>query len=1786
MPAGKPEDLLARDLPWPTLSRETQASPVTQAMSLPQMVDPVRARESLAQLQNILRRSAIPAANTIEALDQLVDHVGEGYELFNIPGTAVTDILYQAAVARLQAGAAGGRTQRYLDRLSHLNVEPGQQTILNAWRSFNQGAINEAMAQLSAEGTPDAREQILQMYLRQHDRVGIINWFLKEAPKGIENLSAASWHTVAATFAKSELWEEAAGLLAQMQPQHYAACPHLYYLEGIINLALLLPPVHRKKILYRQLFGIRHLLSQHPAARHYRERAHWALQQATQSLSAIGAPDRAEKALRMSTWLLLTDPATYEQGVAAVQDAMHEPTRAALYIELAAEFTIAVHTRVLQRYLNKQALIAGFDADEIAARYFYLKYIGNHVQLIQFLSYEQDKLQRRVFDAGTWADFLIHELLATDRFPRAEAIMYSHRETLTEDFPKWSHNIAHLRCNLATPFQKFIDDESVTNLSALCRHLQAAGDAAALKPFVQELFQRQPTLEHAVAVAQCLVTTRDDLLLLTFLEQNLGLMEDDAYLTQCYAWCQFQQGNVQVVSRLLDQTAQPASDGQILSLALYNAFTACDWRQLAPLTDKLGTVDATWQADDLLTLALIVAPMDKQHAVALITQAVNIAGDKPRLLTQAYNLMVNLGEKISATPWLYRAICAYDNTGALWQHGYNQIVDIVSNARECPSNLWTHVSAAHFPAALAAQALHYPLSELLVGQALANEQDGDARYRTLIPLHLAHCGANDISMARSVAMDFGALLLAESLQLWPLLTRRFDTIVIPFSTAGVLREEQLKLQHGQLPRFEIASHLLAHVEQGRIDILLPISTHPPAWLVNEVGVTRAQLLHAAHTNRGKVILPTPIFKSYSMACEEAELGIYDECIVSTHQCLDVLVRNLSAAHRTTAKSYLSDMDTDHIHTMAKQHDGPIYLDEQALVYLSDARVLDEALNSGHHYCIHSSTVQELHDTLTAASYREDTMRVLESLQQRLQQGIAAGNIRLTPRLKSKYNVHTLAGSIVELLDGYSYADFYWIDDRSLSSRKNHLNSEDRRQKRLIGLLDIIDELADSGLLSKQEKFALRLNLRRRGYYAIPLELPELHFWLAESRMDSTGKRLMETDALRDLRHYTQQIMANQVLQLPAEAYFMDRLHLTVMVAVRDTWAQSENSLALAEARSTWLADELFPKLTQWRHALEPAMNLYFFEDTSAMSIAAFLALQPADPRRAAAYLRWLGQSQLTPLETRNWPVIEKTAAMHAQQLVTVVSAEKASGTTVTPALLGAYIDMLPPLLHPMLNRDADLGRLTGSISDSKASDLIFAEQRAVLLARLTSNINDLTQLVPTDMGYYEALCGTTHDYYEIADYLNRVWEPHLQQLLATDLVAGLTIALPTGVFNCTRIRHALNDIDNDTLWNALAVAREARDPITLLNLLDLSLCRSADARYHDLAEHLIARLHQQRLLHADRHDLYVVFPKLLAYLYQRLRHLPRLSELPEYWLRLCAWSHCGMLINDCCRLQVDFGPLLVLLDAEATVPREITDLVQVLATPGARMMLPSQCDFPLVMENLMQRMLTGLLEAQAIPDHSAPLRQNLELLLAPRAEQRRPWFRDIHDLDMPDDVMPNTRPALMPAVVQDLKSKVDSDPRNPLWKHLGLVAQTWTLPPDLLATVAAALPLMTLAKDPEQRHMQLAALGDLAYLPCICRHQDLGSAFLMLCMRTIRLYGITQSEVRLYFTNGMLASSHGENLQENFRQFNLYLRHLLSEITEHESLQTLQMLIRSVKQETSVNIWGFSQSEALLGMAL
>ena len=1411
--------------------------------ALPQMADPVRTQESLAELHSILRRSAIPGINTIEALDQLVDHVGEGFELFNIPDLVTAEILYHAALTRLQQGASGSTTQHYLDRLIGLDIEPERRMLLQAWQAYNRNAINEALGLLASVETPDARAQILKMYLRQQDRIGVINWFVAEAPKGIDNLPAPSWHEMASTLAKSGLWDEAAELLAQLNESHYQECPDLYYLEGIINLGLLLPPVQRSKILYRQLFGIKNVFSKNPAASHFRERAQWALSQAEQQLRACAAPERAEKALRLRTWLMLTEEATHEQGVAIVKEAMHDPERAGLYIELAAEFSIHVHTKVLQRFLNKRALIAGFDADEIAARFFFLKYIGNHAELIRFLTYEQEKLQRRVFDIGTWTDFLIHELLAADRFARAESLLFGYRETLTEDFPKWQQEIAHLRCNLATPFQRFIEDESNDNLQAVCEHLQTKNDAVALKPFILELFRRSPTKENAVAVARCLSRTRDDLLLFSFLEENFELTDTDPYLTQRYAWCLHYQGNVSNVD--VRETADAAADPRAELLPIFNAFIACDWQQLETLALGKIAPDADFSADDFLLLALIAAPLDKTRAVELITHAVDLAGDKPRLLTQAYNLMVNIGEKIPATPWLYRAVCSHRDNGPAWQYGYNQIVDMVSNARECPSTLWTHAIEAHFPVSLASQALHYPLTELLISHALANEQDSHCANHKLIPLHLARHGTNDLAMARSIAMDFGALLIAESLQLWPYLTRRFETIAIPFSTAGMLREESLKLQHGQLPRFENVSNILHHIDSGSIETLLPVALRPPLWLISEIGETRAQLLHAAHINQGKVILPTPVFKIYSMACEEAELRDYSAYIVSTHQCVDVLATSLSPDKHRTAKSYLSDMDTDHVHSMPTNHQGPIYLDELALVYLTDTQVLNEVLDSGHQYFIHPTTITYLRDSITTASYREDSLRLLDALQRRLQQGIAAGNIILTARQKNKYNAHTHAGAVVELLDGRTIADCYWIDDRSLNSRSRTSDQEDRRQKNLVSTLDVLDELsADNTLLDDATKFQLRMTLRRRCYFAIPLELQELQFWLQQSTLDTATGELVESEALRTLRHYTDQLMANQVLQLPLEAHFMDRLHLTALVAIRDTWAQADISPELARARSSWVLDKLFPKLTQWRHALEPAMNLYFFEDTTAMSGAAFLALQPVDAQRTGAYVSWLHDTLLTPLRGRNWPVIEKTAELHAKQLVSAISGETAAGGSVTTASLQTYIDALPTLLQTAVGDNPDIcGIMQRTPSESVATET-FSALHASIQSVLAAPVTDLSQLLPTDTAYYEALCGKPIDYYEEPDYLSRILHPHFQQLLQMDTELGLTIALPAGVFNGSRARHALKDMDNDTLWHALTTAGQAADPISLLNLLDLSLARNDDARFQEYSHELLARLEQ------------------------------------------------------------------------------------------------------------------------------------------------------------------------------------------------------------------------------------------------------------------------------------------------------------------------------------------------------
>ena len=119
---------------------------------------------------------------------------------------------------------------------------------------------------------------------------------------------------------------------------------------------------------------------------------------------------------------------------------------------------------------------------------------------------------------------------------------------------------------------------------------------------------------------------------------------------------------------------------------------------------------------------------------------------------------------------------------------------------------------------------------------------------------------------------------------------------------------------------------------------------------------------------------------------------------------------------------------------------------------------------------------------------------------------------------------------------------------------------------------------------------------------------------------------------------------------------------------------------------------------------------------------------------------------------------------------------------------------------------------------------------------------EVDHFVPPNISYYEKFCGPQPTSTDVDSYRHDTLIPYRKNLILRDLRKGLDICC-LGSFTddlCPGIW--INDLDNDTVWNAIPTLEDNHNPFWLLGALDIAWYRLDDSRFRNYATAIIDRL--------------------------------------------------------------------------------------------------------------------------------------------------------------------------------------------------------------------------------------------------------------------------------------------------------------------------------------------------------
>lgn len=1218
----------------------------------------VLAERVSVKLESLQKRRGLDPAAVRADIRDLAELVLSG-DLTTLPHITKQRVLYWAV--RLHASQPGSIDLAKRFRRALLDLEPGVDLrVIDALLLEVEDNANGALRLLRTGEDPDVRASLMAILHRSQGSFSVLEWFdNQEARDQPDFLTGIGWSNLGITLAEAGRWEEAVQRLARVQ-HLYENWPDLAFVEGVLNAALLLPAEFRPYALGMNVFHREMRPREGPDAEEIRGRARRCFLRAAELLESV-YPPRASATRDWLLWLALTgtDRLEREEARAALNEKLEDPRTAMPVVKIAMAFDVPMDVERLWRYLNHRLRLGGLEGDEVLARYLLAQKRMSPGEFVTFLEQEESLLES-VLRRDAIAFLRIEALVHDGQVTRARHLLESRRGDFGDT------EIARISAMLDAsegrdPRSQLEELCAATgdliDLKNLRNHLLTVNDWSALTPLLRDLFQRERTAENAGLLIDSMY--RDPSFgataVLEFLEANDDFVQEAAEFRHAKARALFYTGRLpearDLTRRLCAERDDPADQKLAINLALQSG----DWAQFPQLVEHVWRTRDRQKPESLLKAAALAAEVDAtaDRAFALVKLAAATGYDDPQVLANAIGLLFRLGrEGEEIREWLGRALELSTDSGPVGTVDLKTIIDEwMPAARERAQRIEDLLIKGAIPLHLAAAYLNSPLSALLLEIPRKNSLLEDGRHRLILPVFAGNRERVSISPDATIALDLTSVLLLDHLDLLETVLQTSLRVLLAPDTMVFLLNERSRVRYHQPTQITNAKDVLELISSGRLGLATDLRSPPPE-LVEQVGMALAELLETARAEKGQVVRPLPVHKLGSFTEEAADLGAYDERLLSTIDLARVLLEEgrLSEPIYESAVGFLRSRDSgDQTAAQPSLSAGPIYLESLGLAYLQSAGVLDRLAAGPYDVRVHPSLKAEKEALISRHREGDRLAADIERIRVLLRDAIQDGRVGFLARREPTIELDSLYEAVPALSQFFAdigCCDVVSMDDRFIN--RNRLFADMRgNSASLVCTLDVIEYLSREGHLSGAQKAQIYHKLREGGFAFVPVEADELHSLLRKATLSESGQ-MFESAELRILRQYLARLQRLEMIEDREELTFLGRLQMITARVLYELWRDDRVPIDRAARLSDWLWTFVSPAPKDWLVGAS--------ESTLSDAYCRHLSL-PLQVAQAVSYERreacnaWVETTVLSPMLIADPEVVDAVALELGETIV-------------------------------------------------------------------------------------------------------------------------------------------------------------------------------------------------------------------------------------------------------------------------------------------------------------------------------------------------------------------------------------------------------------------------------------------------------------------------------------------------------------------------------------------------------
>ena len=1147
-----------------------------------------------------------------------------------------------AWIARLLSYANEiGTAERYVTLAKRLGTCP-EIEIADAFIISQKGDKNAALRALACIDLPLSRSATLVVVAHHEGAQGALDWLRNAAihPVHLDSEGRLFLLTRQLELAR---WNTARETLNTLTDQDLEESPVLHHVKAI-TLLLTTVPAEFRTVVFNQLpFATADFpLASNKAAMDTRRAAQTHFAHAATAARELNCPRAAVISDEYALWLELRDPQHSDNGKQRLQEKLRDEKSALRAVPLALQFEMDLDLAAIERQIEQQITRNGGPTVDTALARFALAHrqkspqnVTNYVtryydeiskfidqKALQFLQIEALAQAGSADKANEHLDILVQNGLSEAEERRLRRIISEAKGIDTIETRKIQFN----------------DSGSLDDLAPLVHELERRKAWDDLCQYGALLFERTQSVKDAERLASALIKAHRANKLVELVNENPNLLAQSENLRMTYSWALYNQGELVEASRQLAKMSDNSENPNYCALRINLGIALGDWNSLYTLVASEYEQREKRNAQDLIRMAQLALRLGSPHARNLTFAAVRKAGDNADVLANAYFLASSAGweDNEEIFQWLNTAAELSGDNGPLQKVSLKEVLDQKPEWDRQASQTWRLLSDGEIPMFLAAESLSKALIYLILFPALSNLSESDPRRRIAIPAYSGNRPPTQFNPAgMTVGMDASALLTLSFLNLLDKTFDAFKTIWVPHSTLAWLFEEKQKAAFHQPSRIKNARHIRNLLATGALEQFVP-SVAVDRDLADQIGDELALLIAEAERIRDGdrtqylVVRPSPVHRLSSLMEEEADLTEHTSVLCSCLSIVGVLRKKgqITTEEEKRARTYLHGREKPWPNQPVIQDSAVLYLDELAIAYLFHLGLLGKLKAAGFRPIASPKEISSTDALITYANISSNVMEVIERIRSAVSSGIYSGMIRVG----RQKNVDVLEAQpilqhpTIGLFALAHNCDAIISDDRYVNQQQ-HIE-DGGAQKPIVSTLDILDALAAADVISSDEQLELRTQLRRAGYFFIPVSDDELARHLITSEIKDN--QVNETAELKAIRENILQVRMDDCLQLPKEVLWLHTTLKTFIRVLRGLWKENADLTSTA-ARSNWLVDQI--DIRGWAHRFGPEQG----ENIVRIGWGTYILMLLPPPEDATEQVRdnywdWLEERVLVPLK--------------------------------------------------------------------------------------------------------------------------------------------------------------------------------------------------------------------------------------------------------------------------------------------------------------------------------------------------------------------------------------------------------------------------------------------------------------------------------------------------------------------------------------------------------------------------